>query len=51
MHLQEHLLHDVFEISGAAEHALRQARDVLTVRLKQLPKGFGIAALAAFDQA
>jgi hypothetical protein len=51
MHLQEDFLHDVFEISGATEHSLRQPRDVLAVRAKELSEGFGFAALAAFDQA
>jgi hypothetical protein len=32
MHLQEDLLHDVFEIRRATEHALRQTCDVLPMR-------------------
>ncbi len=51
VHLQEDLLHDVFEIRLAAQHALSQSRDVLTVLAEQLPKRLGIAALAALHEA
>jgi hypothetical protein len=51
VHLQEDLLHDVFEIRPTAQHALSQARYVLPVRAKQLSERLGIATLAALDEA
>lgn len=51
VHLQKDFLHDVFEIRGAPEHALGEARDVLTVGLKKLSKRLRIATLAALDEA
>jgi hypothetical protein len=51
VHLQEDLLDDVFEISLATQHTLREASDVLAVVPKKLPKRLGIALLAALDEA
>jgi hypothetical protein len=51
VHLQEDLLHDVFEIRLPTQHAVRETRDVLAMRPKQFAERLGIAALAAFDEA
>jgi hypothetical protein len=51
MHLQEDLLHDVFEIRAPTEHALRESQHVFAVLAKQLAECLDVASLAALDEA
>jgi hypothetical protein len=47
VHLNEHLLHEVFDVGAAIRHAVHDASDVGPVAAKELRERIAIAALAA----